>query len=150
MFREYPTQFLPIFHRLWTPPMMLTLRFWYLDEMSFSMDFCSSRFFSIIRFSFWMVTPWWQDYITLFFTFVIYKSQFFTDMPLFVYIWSTSNIYWFISIRICCQQIQTNSYLDTFDYLYYSVSYSMSDNKDIFKLFAITYWSAFTTLHFFP
>ncbi len=35
----------------------------------------------------------------------IVQSQFFTDMLLFVYIQSTSNIYWFISIQIHCQQI---------------------------------------------
>jgi hypothetical protein len=28
-------------------------------------------------------------------------------MLLFIYIQSTSNIYWFIGIQICCQQIQT-------------------------------------------
>jgi hypothetical protein len=33
------------------------------------------------------------------------RSQIFTDMILFVYIWSTSNIYWFTSIRIHCQRI---------------------------------------------
>ena len=42
-------------------------------------------------------------------------SQFFTDMLLFVYIRSTSNIYWFIGIRIRWQQIQTNSYSVTFN-----------------------------------
>ncbi len=31
-------------------------------------------------------------------------SQFFTDMLLFIYIRSTSNIYWFIGIRIHCQR----------------------------------------------
>jgi len=31
------------------------------------------------------------------------RSQFFTDKLIFIYIQSTSNIYWFISIRICCQ-----------------------------------------------
>jgi hypothetical protein len=33
-----------------------------------------------------------------------------------VYIWSNLNIYWFISIHIRCQRIQTNSYLVTFNY----------------------------------
>ncbi len=33
-------------------------------------------------------------------------SQFFTDYIIFIYIWSNSNIYWFIGIQICCQQIQ--------------------------------------------
>ncbi len=42
----------------------------------------------------------------------IVLSQFVTDMLLFVSIRSTSNIYWFIGIRI---RIQTNSYLVTFD-----------------------------------
>ncbi len=40
----------------------------------------------------------------------IVLSQFFTNMLLFVYIRSTSNIYWFISILIRCQQIPKNSY----------------------------------------
>ncbi len=49
--------------------------------------------------------------------FQIVRSQLFTDMLLLIYIWSTSNIYWFICIQICCQQIQTNSYSVTFNYL---------------------------------
>ncbi len=44
-------------------------------------------------------------------------AQFFTDKLLFVYIQSTSNIYWLIGIWIHCQWIQTNTYLVTFDYL---------------------------------
>ncbi len=47
----------------------------------------------------------------------IVQTLFFTDMLLFVNIQSTSNIYWFIGIWICCQQIQTNNYLFTLDYL---------------------------------
>jgi hypothetical protein len=43
-------------------------------------------------------------------------SHFFTDMLPFIYIQSTSNIYWLISIRIRCQQIPLKSYLVTFDY----------------------------------
>ncbi len=43
-------------------------------------------------------------------------SQFFTDILLFVYIQSTSNIHWFISIQIRFQQIPTKSYSVTFDY----------------------------------
>jgi hypothetical protein len=58
----------------------------------------------------------------------IVRTHFFTDMLLFVNIWSTSNIYWFISIRICCQWIQTNNYSFTFDY---SVRYSMSNTEGI-------------------
>jgi hypothetical protein len=46
----------------------------------------------------------------------IVQSQFFTDKLIFVYIRSISNIYWFIGIRIHCQQIQMNSYSVTFDY----------------------------------
>jgi len=55
-------------------------------------------------------------------------SQFFTDMLLFIYIQSTSHIYWFIGIWIHCQwkQIQIYSYSVTFDYLWYSVRYSMN------------------------
>jgi hypothetical protein len=69
-------------------------------------------------------------------------SQFVTDMLLFVYIWSTSNIYWFIGIWICCQQIQTNSYLVTFDYLYYSVRYSMTEPEG--KKMTIRHYLAWT------
>jgi hypothetical protein len=47
----------------------------------------------------------------------IVQSQFFTDMLIFIYIQSNSNIYWFIGIQICCQRIQMNSYSVTFDYL---------------------------------
>jgi hypothetical protein len=49
----------------------------------------------------------------------IYKyvqCQFFTDMLLFIYIRSTSNMYWFIGMQILCQWIPTNSYLVTFNY----------------------------------
>jgi hypothetical protein len=55
----------------------------------------------------------------------IVLSQFFTDMLLFILIRATSN--WFIGIRICCQRIQTNSYLVTFDYSQYLVQHSMND-----------------------
>jgi hypothetical protein len=47
----------------------------------------------------------------------IVRSHFFTDIVLFITIRSTSNIYFFIGIRIRCQQIQTNNYSFTFDYL---------------------------------
>ncbi len=46
----------------------------------------------------------------------IVQSQFFTDLLLFDYIQSTLNIYWYISIQICWQQIQMNSYLFIFNY----------------------------------
>ncbi len=52
-------------------------------------------------------------------------SQFFTNKLIFTYIQSNLNIYWFIGIQICSQQIQTKSY-------------SMSDNEDNIKLFAVT------------
>jgi hypothetical protein len=68
----------------------------------------------------------------------IVQSQFFADKLLFISIWSNSNIYWFIGIRICCQQIQIKSFSVTLDYSYYSVSYSMSNNEGNFKLFAVT------------
>jgi hypothetical protein len=48
-------------------------------------------------------------------------------MLLFVYIGSTSNIYWFIGIQINCQQIQTKSYSVTFGYTQYLVQHSMND-----------------------
>jgi hypothetical protein len=48
-------------------------------------------------------------------------------MLLFVYIRSTSNIYWFIGIWIRCQQIQTNRYLVTFGYSQYLVQHLMND-----------------------
>ncbi len=66
------------------------------------------------------------------------RSQFFTDMLLFIYIQSISYIYWFIGIQIHCQRIPTNSYSVTFDYAYYSVGYLMSDNEGNFKLYALT------------
>jgi hypothetical protein len=34
----------------------------------------------------------------------IVRSHFFTDIVLFYNIWSTSNIYWFISIQIRCNE----------------------------------------------
>jgi hypothetical protein len=36
----------------------------------------------------------------------ILRSQFFTNKLIFIYIMSKLNIYWFIGIQICCQQIQ--------------------------------------------
>ncbi len=54
-------------------------------------------------------------------------SQFCTDKQLFVYIWSTSNINWFISIQIRCQRIQTNGYLVTFGYTQYLVQHLLND-----------------------
>jgi hypothetical protein len=54
-------------------------------------------------------------------------SQFCTNMLLFVYIRSTSNIYWFISIQIHCQQIQMNSYSVTLNYSQYLVQHSKND-----------------------
>ncbi len=56
-------------------------------------------------------------------------SQFCTDRLLFIYIQSTSNIYWFIGIRICCQRILTNSYLGTFGYYQYLVQHLMNDTE---------------------
>ncbi len=56
-------------------------------------------------------------------------SQFFTNMLLFIYIWSPSNIYWFIGIRICCQWIQMNSHSITFNYSQYLVQHSMNNPK---------------------
>ena len=56
--------------------------------------------------------------------------QFFTDMLLFIYIRSTSNIYWFIGIQIRCQLIQTNSYSVTFGNIQYLVQHSMNDPED--------------------
>jgi len=47
----------------------------------------------------------------------IVQSQIFTDKLIFIYIWSNSKIYLFISIQIHCQGMQTKSYLVTFDYL---------------------------------
>jgi hypothetical protein len=54
-------------------------------------------------------------------------SQFCTDKLLFIYIWSTSNIYWFIGIQIRGQQIQTNSYLVTLGYSQYLLQHSMNN-----------------------
>jgi hypothetical protein len=57
----------------------------------------------------------------------IIQSQFCTDMLLFIYIWSTSNIDWFISIQISWEWMQTNSYLVTFGYSQYLAQHSMND-----------------------
>ncbi len=54
-------------------------------------------------------------------------SQFCTDKLLFVYIQSTSNINWFIGIRIHCQQVQMNSYSVTFGYTQYLVQHLMNN-----------------------
>ncbi len=50
-------------------------------------------------------------------------------MLLFAYVRSTSNIYWFISIRIRWQQIQMNSYLATFSKSQYLVQHMMKDTE---------------------
>jgi len=71
-------------------------------------------------------------------TLQIVRSQFLTDKLIFVNIRYNLNIYWFISIWIHCQQIQTDSYWVTFHFFQYSVSYSMSDNEGNSKLFTIT------------
>jgi len=57
-----------------------------------------------------------QEIMNIYENLQIVWSQFFTDMLLFVYIQSTSNIYWFIGIQICCQWIPMKSYSVTFDY----------------------------------
>ncbi len=54
-------------------------------------------------------------------------SQFCTDLQLLIYIWSSLNIYLFIGTRICCQWIQTNSYLVTFGYSQHLVQHLMND-----------------------
>ncbi len=56
-------------------------------------------------------------------------SQICTHRLLFVYIWSTLNIYWFLGIRILCQRIQTNSYTVTFGYYQYLVQHSMNNTE---------------------
>jgi hypothetical protein len=61
------------------------------------------------------------------------------DKLIFIDIWSNSNIYWFICIRIWCQQIQMKSFSVTFYYLKYSVTYLMSNNEGNLKLFAVIY-----------
>jgi hypothetical protein len=68
-----------------------------------------------------------QEILNIYENLQIVSSQFFTNMLLFIYIRSTLNIYWFIGIQIRCQQIQTNSYLVTFDYLQYLVQHSMNN-----------------------
>ncbi len=79
-----------------------------------------------------------QEIMNIYENLQIVWSQFFTDMLLFIYIRSPG-IYWFIGIRIFCQEIPTNTYSVTFDYWKYSVSYLMSNNKGNFKLFTPTY-----------
>ncbi len=70
-------------------------------------------------------------------------SQFVTDMLLLVYIRSTSNIYWFISIRICCQRIHTNSYSVTFDIHTIRSGIQWTYPKVKKQLFAVTYCHPF-------
>jgi hypothetical protein len=41
----------------------------------------------------------------------IVQSQFYSDKLIFVYIWSNSNVYWFISIWIQLVQYMANRYL---------------------------------------
>jgi len=65
-------------------------------------------------------------------------SQFVTDMLLFISIWSTSNIYWFIGIRIRCQWIQTNSYSVTFDICTIRSGIRWTNPKVKKQLFAVT------------
>jgi hypothetical protein len=74
-------------------------------------------------------------------------SQFFINKLIFVNIWVKLNIYWFIRIRINCQRIQMNSFLVTFDYLLYLVSYLIINNKGYFKHFAVTYNRLHIVLH---
>jgi hypothetical protein len=60
-------------------------------------------------------------------------------MLLFVPIRSTSNIYWFIGVRIRCQQIQTNSYSVTFDIRTIRSGIRWTNTKVKKELFAVTY-----------
>ncbi len=57
-----------------------------------------------------------QEITTTYENLQIVLSHFFPDKLIFIYIWSNSNIYWFIGIQIRCQQIQMKSYSVTFDY----------------------------------
>ncbi len=66
-------------------------------------------------------------------------------MLLFVYIWSTSNIYWLIGIWIRCQQIQTNRYSVTFGHSQYLVQHLMKDPE--VKKTTIRRYSVITTNH---
>ncbi len=65
----------------------------------------------------------------------IVQSQFFTDKLVFVYIQSNLNIYWVISIQICCQQIQRAIWLN---WTIHDIWSAMSNNEGNFKLFAVT------------
>ncbi len=56
-------------------------------------------------------------------------SQICADRLLFIYIWSTSNIYCFISIQIRCQRILTNSHSVTFGNSQYLVQYLLNDTE---------------------
>jgi hypothetical protein len=52
-----------------------------------------------------------QEIMNIYENLQIVSSKFFTNMLLFIYIWSTSNIFWFIGIRIRCQQIAIQLHL---------------------------------------
>ncbi len=58
----------------------------------------------------------WENMIT-YENLQIVQPQFVTNKLILIYIWSKSNIYWFIGIQIHCQQIPMKSYLVTLDYL---------------------------------
>jgi hypothetical protein len=81
-------------------------------------------------------------------------SKFCTDKLLFVYIRSTSNIYWFIGIQIRCQQIQMNSYSVTFGYTQYLVLHLLNDPEGkktticCYLSVTIKSLAVFTILHF--
>ncbi len=80
-----------------------------------------------------------QEIMNIYENLQIVWSQFVTDMQLFIYIQSTSNIYWFIGIQIRCQQIQTNSYSVTFDIHTIRSSIQWKNPKVKKSLFAVTY-----------
>jgi hypothetical protein len=64
------------------------------------------------------------------------QPQFFTNKLILAYIWSNSNIFWFISIQIRCQQ--TQSAIQLHSTMRNIVTYLMSSNKGNLKLFTFT------------
>ncbi len=96
-----------------------------------------------------------QEITNIYENFQIVWSQFCTDFLLFVYIRSTSNIYLFISIRIHCQRIQTNSFSVTFSYSQYLAQYSMNDpegRKTTIRRYLVCLFlqNIFTLVYYFP
>ncbi len=66
-------------------------------------------------------------------------SQFFTNKLSFTYIWSNSNIYWFISIQIWHAGKMVNRYLVLLKFLLYSISHLIFEFECKIRFIAVIY-----------